>query len=69
MRMNPRDLAAGALFIAIGGFFALNAWLNLAVGRAFAMGPGYFPILLGMILIGFGIAIGAAGLGKPASSA
>ena len=67
MRVNTRDLAAGALFVAIGGFFAMNAWRNLAVGQAFAMGPGYFPILLGAVLIGLGLAIGLSGLLKSAT--
>ena len=64
MRLNLRDLAAGALFIAIGSFFALSAFLNLPIGRAFAMGPGYFPMLLGLILIGFGLAIAIAGFAQ-----
>jgi hypothetical protein len=67
MRLNRRDLAAGALFMAIGAFFTLNAWFNLAVGSAFAMGPGYFPILLGLVLIGLGLAIALAGSRAPAS--
>jgi len=67
MRLNPKDLAAGAIFIAIGAFFALNAWFNLAIGQAFSMGPGYFPVLLGLVLIGLGVAIVLAGIGKPTS--
>jgi hypothetical protein len=31
------------------------------------MGPGYFPILLGLVLIGFGVAIGVTGLATPAA--
>jgi hypothetical protein len=68
MRLNRRDLAAGALFVAIGGFFTLNAWFSLAVGSAFAMGPGYFPILLGLVLIGLGLAIALSGMRAPASA-
>ena len=67
MRLNLKDLAAGALFVAIGAFFTLNAWFNLAVGSAFAMGPGYFPILLGLVLIGLGLAIVLSGTRTPAS--
>lgn len=65
MRLNPKDLAAGAIFVAIGAFFALNAWFSLAIGRAFAMGPGYFPIVLGVVLIALGVAIALTGIGKP----
>ena len=32
------------------------------------MGPGYFPILLGVLLTGLGIAIAITALGKPAES-
>jgi hypothetical protein len=66
MRVNYKDLASGALFVAIGLFFALNAWFGLRIGRAFAMGPGYFPAVLGLVLVGFGLVIAALSLGKPA---
>jgi hypothetical protein len=66
MRVNLRDVAAGAVFVAIGAFFALNAWFNLRIGRAFSMGPGYFPLLLGTILIALGLAMAAMSLGKSA---
>ncbi len=65
MQLNTKDVAAGLLFIAIGAFFALNAWFNLRIGRALNMGPGYFPLLLGVILIGFGGAIAVNAINKP----
>jgi hypothetical protein len=67
MPTNLRDLAAGALFVAIGSVFALTAFLKLPIGSAFSMGPGYFPILLGLILIGFGVAIGVTAFATPAA--
>jgi hypothetical protein len=66
MQTNLKDVSAGAVFVAIGLLFAVTAWLGLPIGRAFAMGPGYFPLVLGSVLIGFGIAIIVAGLRKPA---
>lgn len=66
MQTNPRDLAAGALFVAIGAFFALSTTFNLSIGSAFSMGPGYFPVLLGLILIGLGLAIGVTAFTAPA---
>ena len=57
-----KDTGAGALFIAIGLFFAGNAWFRQDMGAAFAMGPGYFPFLLGILLIGIGLVIAALGL-------
>ncbi len=68
MQVNLRDIAAGAVFVAIGLFFALNAWLNLRIGHAFSMGPGYFPVLLGTILIGLGLAIAVMAIGRPAEA-
>jgi hypothetical protein len=65
MQVNPKDFAGGLLFVAIGGFFALNAWFNLKIGQAFNMGPGYFPVVLGVILVGFGVAIAASSIKKP----
>jgi hypothetical protein len=41
---------AGALFILVGLFFGVQA-LNLDLGSAFRMGPGYFPLVLSGILI------------------
>jgi hypothetical protein len=68
MRVNGRDMACGTLFIAIGLFFALNAWWGLRIGRAFEMGPGYFPILLGSLLAGLGAFITIGSLGKPSEA-
>lgn len=68
VRVNPRDLAAGAVFIAIGLGFGLNAWANLRIGQANAMGPGYFPLLLAALLIGFGVAIALSAIGQPAAA-
>lgn len=65
MRVNPKDVAAGALFVAIGLAFGLNAWIGLRLGEARAMGPGYFPVLLGAILVVFGALIALRALGQP----
>lgn len=64
MPVNRRDLAAGAVFIGIGAFFGLNALLSLRIGTAQAMGPGYFPVLLGAALTGLGLAIAFGAFGK-----
>ena len=60
MRVNRKDLAAGAVFVTIGLAFGLNAWFSLRIGAARAMGPGYFPALLGATLVALGLAIGAS---------
>ena len=45
-----------ALFIAFGAFFALQS-LGLEIGTALRMGPGYFPLLLAIVLILLGVVI------------
>ena len=53
---DATDAIAGALFIAFGLFFGLQAF-NLDIGTALKMGPGYFPLLLSGILILLGLLI------------
>src|SRR5690554_650171 len=57
-----KDIGAGALFIAIGLFFAGRAWFGLSIGISLNMGPGYFPFLLGILLAGIGLVVGMNGL-------
>lgn len=65
MRVNPKDVAAGAIFVAVGLYFSLNAWFTLRIGEARSMGPGYFPVLFGAILIGLGLVIALMAIGNP----
>lgn len=58
---NNRDFWAGMSFFAIGAL-AMFIARNYQFGSALRMGPGYFPILLGGILILFGIYIMVKGL-------
>lgn len=57
MTFNRSDLGAGAIFIAIGLGFAAITLLELDIGTARRMGPGYFPIMLSGILIVLGLAV------------
>ncbi len=61
MTVNIRDAAAGALFVGIGAWFAFSA-LNLDIGTAFRMGPGYFPLVLAGILILLGVIVAVRAL-------
>ncbi len=64
---NPKDFFSGALFLAIVALFATGL-RELPVGTAFRMGPGYFPMVLLIILTGLGLAIminGLRGEGEP----
>ena len=61
---SRNDLVSGAIFIAFGAYFALEA-LRYDFGTPFRMGPGFMPVVLGGILIALGIAVAAKGMGKP----
>ncbi len=68
LNASRNDLASGAIFVAFGGFFALQA-LGYEFGTPFRMGPGFMPVVLGGILIALGIAVAAKGFGKPDADA
>lgn len=53
---SQKDFFSGLLFIAVGGGFAIGA-TNYNVGTAARMGPGYFPLMLGVLLAVLGILI------------
>lgn len=53
---NREDFWAGAMFIAIGLGFASLAQ-QYALGSGARMGPGYFPTLLGVVLLVLGIVV------------
>jgi len=58
MRIDLRsnqDFFAGLMFIAFGAGAVIISLENYPVGTSFNMGPGFFPILLGGILICFGV--------------
>lgn len=67
MQLNYKDVAAGAIFIAIGLAFAVTAMIGLRMGSGLNMGPGYFPRALGFILVGLGAIIVFGAIGKPTS--
>ena len=50
---HPKDFFAGLLFIAFG-LAAIVIGSNYALGTAARMGPGYFPRILGILLIFLG---------------
>lgn len=65
--MSParnKDVWAGVMFIAVGGGAMLIA-RGYTFGSALRMGPGFFPTLLGAILVLFGLSILARGLRRP----
>jgi hypothetical protein len=55
-KINKADFAAGLLFVLFGAVFGVSA-LGLEMGSTLRMGPGYFPMVLAVILTGLGLAI------------
>lgn len=53
---SQKDFFAGLMFMALGGAFAWGA-TGYTVGQAARMGPGYFPLMLGVILALLGVFI------------
>ncbi len=58
---NAQDLAAGAMFAAIG-VLGLYFGADYPIGRAVRMGPGFVPTGLSWIMIGLGALIALRGL-------
>jgi hypothetical protein len=55
-----KDLLAGGTFVVFGLAFAITS-STYEVGTALAMGPGYFPLVLGSMLVVLGILIAVKG--------
>lgn len=51
---SQKDFFSGLMFTIVGVSFAVGA-TNFEVGNAARMGPGYFPLLLGILLSVLGI--------------
>ena len=58
---NQKDFWAGLMFIAFGAFFA-GFGTQYTIGTAAKMGPGYFPISLGVLLMILGALVSLAAL-------
>jgi len=57
MTTSRKDLVSGLFFVACGAFFCVRTLTDLPLGTALRMGPGYFPLMLGIILVLLGGAI------------
>ncbi|GHG35497.1 tripartite tricarboxylate transporter TctB family protein [Paracoccus aerius] len=63
---KSRDLVGGVVVMALGAGFLLSA-RALPFGSSGKMGPGYFPIILSVILIALGGALAIAALRRSSS--
>ena len=53
---SPKDFWAGVLYAAFGGAAVVIAAGEYPMGTGARMGPGYFPVALGALLLAFGLA-------------
>lgn len=51
---SQKDFYAGLMFAITGGAFAIGA-TSYNIGEGARMGPGYFPLMLGILLVGVGL--------------
>jgi hypothetical protein len=58
---SQKDFYAGLMFTIIGLVFAVTSANSYNIGSAARMGPGYFPLLLGTILVVIGLLITLSG--------
>lgn len=63
---SEKDFFSGLLFMSVGVAFAAGA-THYKIGDGARMGPGYFPIILGVLLTLIGLAVTAAALWKPST--
>ncbi|WP_294771315.1 tripartite tricarboxylate transporter TctB family protein, partial [uncultured Rhodoferax sp.] len=56
MIRSQKDFFSGLMFTVLGGGFAIGA-SQYSLGSGAKMGPGYFPLILGVLLGILGIAI------------
>jgi len=50
---SQRDFYSGLMFMVVGAAFAWGA-TTYTIGEGARMGPGYFPLMLGLLLAGMG---------------
>lgn len=60
---SQKDFFSGLMFLAVGLAFAIGA-TNYTIGSGARMGPGYFPLILGVLMSILGAAICVSGLTK-----
>ena len=59
---SQKDFFAGLMFMVVGIAFAWGA-TNYTIGEGARMGPGYFPLMLGILLALIGVFVAVRGAG------
>lgn len=60
---SQKDFASGLMFTIVGIAFGVGA-TNFDIGSAARMGPGYFPLLLGILLAVLGLIVTLQSFGR-----
>ena len=60
--MDIKNVAASGTLLAVGIGFGISSVFTMDVGSALRMGPGYFPLILSIVITVIGIAIGVKAL-------
>ena len=60
-----KDIFGGFLLVVFGGWVAWYSATHYELGTFRRMAPGMFPMMLGIILAGFGVAIAAPAFFRP----
>lgn len=66
MQIDTREVACGAIFLITAGLFTYGT-TDLPMGSSIRMGPGYFPLMLAVVLGVLGALILFKGLGREPS--
>jgi len=56
-RRDYTDILGGLIILAVGVFVVVNVWLTMPIGTLRRMGPGLFPLSLGVLLAVFGLVL------------
>lgn len=55
--LNPWELGAAAIFFALGAFMAFEGY-GYGIGTITRIGPGFFPVSIGILLMLLSVAVG-----------
>lgn len=67
MNADRSEILGAILTIAAGLFVAFYAGNRYAIGQLENMGPGFFPVVLGIVLIGLGLLLGVGAFMRPSA--
>ena len=60
--MDIKNVAASGTLLTVGLGFGISSVITMDVGSAFRMGPGYFPLILSIVITVIGVVIGIKAL-------